>query len=808
MKLKLYLDITNLMQVDFLSGIQRVVREIVVRMLNDDKLDVTLMTCADEQDAFKLLDLTKFYEYFANGKGEKQDIFTGELLKISDMQAGAIFYDMDSAWHSKQKRADILPQIRNQGLKLAVYVYDIIPVIHPQYTHQNTIVKFVEYIGAYLKNADIIIASTQATLNYINKLIEQLNLKPIPGFVSWLGVDFEGSDNNSKESVRDDVKEAVKAGKYYLMVGTVEPRKNHKLVLDAFEHELFDLGYNLVFAGRFGWDVEELKKRVLEHPLLGKKLFFIENADNLSIDYLYRNSYMVAFPSFAEGFGLPVIEAFGRGVPVIASNYDVIYEVGKGYAEFFSPESEEEFVAIAKKYNDSPESYDTWKKKVAGYQPFSWEQAEGKVVEALMTLKPADEKVDVTDVKQMVMLSARTEDLLNTIPFIENYMTFIKEMVVCCPDKIVDEVKNSYNGRIDIKFLPDSVVLAGHPLPEDHTPRNFFLRCMIMKQEMLDDVFIMCDDDYRPLHPISLDFFVKDGRYVGYYFYDLRQWRGCQGELTSFDRGTHRTRDFYIENKYPTMQFNSHIPQIIDRRIFNEMVDSHPGMEMMGFDEWSSYFNYLMWAHPMKTMFCKYRTMNWPGGVTDWTMYCKPDGFDFENYYSYVYSQRGLFKGINPKWNDNVAQDNVKKKELLLNAYAWYDRNRAYLEKYMLEYCKKYGEMPVFSITNALDGEKVILPLYINFVKSSCNRIDVNIYGINKWISEPCDIEFNYHYVDGTGKEIPMGKTVLAKTNDRFIEIPFVSPPQAGQYTMVCDVVVNKNRLQAKTQVNVSEGDK
>lgn len=56
-----------------------------------------------------------------------------------------------------------------------------------------------------------------------------------------------------------------------------------------------------------------IKQRVLGHPLLGKQLFYIENANNVTIDYLYRNAYMVAFPSFAEGFGLPVIEALGRG---------------------------------------------------------------------------------------------------------------------------------------------------------------------------------------------------------------------------------------------------------------------------------------------------------------------------------------------------------------------------------------------------------------------------------------------------------------------------------------------------------------
>ena len=59
------------------------------------------------------------------------------------------------------ERSRLLPEIRNRGLKLAVYLYDIIPIIHPQFAHQNTIVLFMEYLGAYLKHADIIIASTK-----------------------------------------------------------------------------------------------------------------------------------------------------------------------------------------------------------------------------------------------------------------------------------------------------------------------------------------------------------------------------------------------------------------------------------------------------------------------------------------------------------------------------------------------------------------------------------------------------------------------------------------------------------------------
>ncbi len=801
MKTKLYLDITNLMQVEFLTGIQRVVREIAVRFLKDDRLDIVLLAYSDELAGFEILDGERFFDFFTKGQGMKANIRTGKECPVDAMESGAIFYDMDSAWHSKQKRSKLLPAIRNKGLKLAVYLYDIIPVLHPEYVHQNTIVLFMEYLGAYLKNADIIIASTQATLEYIQRLTDDMGLQPIPGFVSWLGVDF-ANDGDEAEQIREDAKRAAER-KYVLMVGTLEPRKNHKLVLDAFDHGLFELGYRLVFAGHFGWDVEELKQRVLGHPLLGKQLFYIENANNVTIDYLYRNAYMVAFPSFAEGFGLPVIEALGRGIPVIASNYNVIFEVGNGYAEFFSPQDETEFIRIFRKYHDDSDLYVKWKEHISSYQPFSWEQAEEKIVEALTTLKPSEEKANVAEVKQMVMLSARTEDLLNTLPFVEKFMPFIKEIVICCPDQVVESIQESYTGKIKINFLPDSKVLAGRPLPKEHQPRNFFLRCMLMRQGVLDDVFIMSDDDYRPLYPITQDVFFDKGKYRGFYFYEMHEWRGCQGALTSFDKGIHKTLKFCEENKYPTMQFNAHIPQIIEKKVFNEMVDAHPGIEKMGFDEWSTYFNYMMAHYPYKVIFCKYKTMNWPGSVTDWSMYCQPEEFVFENYYNYLYSAKGLFAGIEPDCNENILENNKKKVELVLRERTRYNNNRKQLEAYNKNYRKKYGEAPIYCITNIFGRPELYLPKEMEFVARSCNRIDISILGVDEWKSTPDKLKFAYYYTDRIGREIGNGRSLEAETCDRLMEVPFVAPYEAGKYTLCCEIKVDQKTISARTELYV-----
>lgn len=800
--MKIYLDITNLMQVEFLTGIQRVVREAVVRFLKDERFDIVLLVYSEELEGFELLENSSFYNFFALGYGEKEEIYLGRECAIGDMEPGGIFYDMDSAWHSKKKRSKLLPELRNRGLKLAVFLHDIIPVIHPQFVHQNTIVLFMEYLGAYLKYADLIIASTESTLKYINKLITDIGVKPIPGFVSWLGVNFLGGEENEK-NVLANARKAVDAGRYVLMVGTIEPRKNHELMLNAFEHGLFDLGYHLVFAGHFGWDVDELKKRIIGHPLLGKKLFYIENGNDATIDYLYRNAYMVVFPSFAEGFGLPVVEALGRGTPVIASNYDVIYEVGKDYAEFFDPSKEKEFLNLFYKYHNNPGLYDEWRKKIQSYCSFSWEQAENKIAEALLTLAPSKEKARKGIVKQMVMLTARAEDFLSSIPFVEAYMPFIREMVVGCPDKIVEDIKGKYSGKIKLLFMPDSEVLEGRELPKDHQCRNFFLRCLLLQKDIIDDVFIMSDDDYRPLWPMTQDVFFNGDKYRGFYFYEMHAWRGCQGALTSFDEGVHRTVKFCEENKYPTMQFNAHIPQIIEKRVYMEMIKQHKGIEMRGFDEWSTYFNYLIAHYPNKVSFCEYKTMNWPGSVTDWTMYCQPEEFLFENYYDYEYMPMGIFTGIPPEYNEKTLEDNKRKVKLVMQARERYNVHRRFFEEYLVNYRKKYGECPVFCITNAFGKAQLFLPKEMRLATQSTNRVDISIYGVAEWKNSPQKIVFEYYYIDSKGKKVVNGRVLEAWTKDVLIEIPFVAPHTAGRYTLCCEVKIGCELVYGKTDLDI-----
>ena len=113
-----------------------------------------------------------------------------------------------------------------------------------------------------------------------------------------------------------------------LMVGTMEPRKGHGIVLDAFDY-LWEHGHDieLRIAGKPGWNTEHLVERVRTHPEFGKRLHWYDRADDSQLVDLYRSCTALIAASYAEGFGLPIVEAGHFGKPVIASDISVFREV-------------------------------------------------------------------------------------------------------------------------------------------------------------------------------------------------------------------------------------------------------------------------------------------------------------------------------------------------------------------------------------------------------------------------------------------------------------------------------------------------
>ncbi len=375
------IDITEMIKVNYISGIQRVVKEITLRWI-EKGVDMTLLYYDPGRKWFWVVDLTKYYSYYT-GKLKQKKLLTRKKMKIDEFGQKHIFFDMDSVWMSPLKRSWLFPVLRKQGVQIAVHIYDVIPITEPFYCHEFTTICFMEYLGAQLKYADLIISNAQATVYALNKIIEQTEVQRINAKVVKLGSDLK--QYTYENEVRERIKKIAQAGKYVLMVGTVEPRKNHKFVLESFEQKLFQDDVNLVFVGRMGWNIETWAASVKRHKQLNKKLFWIEDAVDAEIAFLYENALVVAFPSYNEGFGLPIVEAINKGALVLSSDIPVLREAGGEYCKYFSLDNKEEFETLVQYYNSNSAEWNRDKEKLKQYTAYSWDECATDILSSLYT---------------------------------------------------------------------------------------------------------------------------------------------------------------------------------------------------------------------------------------------------------------------------------------------------------------------------------------------------------------------------------------------------------------------------------------
>jgi alpha-1,2-rhamnosyltransferase len=158
----------------------------------------------------------------------------------------------------------------------------------------------------------------------------------LPLEVAHNGADLAPPKNGGADGVRATIAD-LEGREYYLMVGSIEPRKGQLTVLDAFEH-LWRGGdtARLVIAGRIGWRFGEIVRRIEGSPFAGGQLVALHDASDAEVGWLYRHARAVVLASHAEGFGLPLVEAMHEGVPVLASDIPVFRDVGGAYPEYFS----------------------------------------------------------------------------------------------------------------------------------------------------------------------------------------------------------------------------------------------------------------------------------------------------------------------------------------------------------------------------------------------------------------------------------------------------------------------------------------
>ncbi len=148
------------------------------------------------------------------------------------------------------------------------------------------------------------------------------------------------SKNISGSNVRiEDIREKYHLPEKYIMfLSTLQPRKNLKLLVEAFAEAMGKVSYDLVLIGREGWEVDEL----IAKYSVGNRIVFTGFVDDEDVAAVYKNAICFVFPTLYEGFGIPPVEALAMGTPVISSDSSCMREVLRKQAIFFKNNDKDE----------------------------------------------------------------------------------------------------------------------------------------------------------------------------------------------------------------------------------------------------------------------------------------------------------------------------------------------------------------------------------------------------------------------------------------------------------------------------------
>jgi len=248
---------------------------------------------------------------------------------------------MPDSWWDLPEMFKAIESVRQNGALVGALVHDLIPIRFPEFFEDELQAKFCQWAKRLVNSVDFFLGTAQATEEDLWRYIREENPSVPRSHVGHvrLGCDIKTSTHFRSFRVPTEIRRifADQKSAPYLMVSTVEVRKNHHYLLDAFD-QLWKSGQDvsLVLVGRVGWKCDTVVERISQHPEAGKRLHMFTNVNDDSLNFIYEKSKAFLFPSKAEGFGLPIVEAQHRGLHVFASDIPIFREVAGSGAQFFS----------------------------------------------------------------------------------------------------------------------------------------------------------------------------------------------------------------------------------------------------------------------------------------------------------------------------------------------------------------------------------------------------------------------------------------------------------------------------------------
>jgi glycosyltransferase involved in cell wall biosynthesis len=249
------------------------------------------------------------------------------------------------------------------GFKFIMFCHDVIPALFPQYFKGDDALTHIRYLCLAFPAADLVIFSSRSTERDARTFCQARGIQLDATAIFSLGVNTVAVLNSP----------ALPAGlapeRYALLVGTIEPRKGHRMICNVWRKLLADgvpqkACFNLVFAGRKGWLVDDLMRTLEMDSALAQTVKVIMDADDATVAQLYQNAAFCLCPSVYEGYGLPIVEALSHGRAVLASTGGAVPELVRDFSPCLDPADAEAWRSMLRKWIEEPSERETYETKI------------------------------------------------------------------------------------------------------------------------------------------------------------------------------------------------------------------------------------------------------------------------------------------------------------------------------------------------------------------------------------------------------------------------------------------------------------
>jgi glycosyltransferase involved in cell wall biosynthesis len=343
----IFLDISRVILDDHRTGIQRVTRAILKELAGNSFMG------RDIRPVFGSPGIYGFREA-NNYMRDMLDLDCPETDEVVDFAAGDVLLFLDLHPSLAINQQEYTKYLRRKGVKVMHVVYDLIPVLRPELFWLELCAEFQDWLRVVCSSDGAVCISSNVANDFTEYVLSEGIVLPHSFGISWfhLGADLESSlPTHGLPDRSQDLLDQLRLSPSFLMVGTLEPRKGHRQVLEAFEL-LWKAGndINLVIVGKKGWNMESFVEYLRDHAEYGRRLVYLQNISDEFLGQIYDVASCLVAASECEGFGLPLIEAAQHKLPIVARDIPVFREVAGEYAYYFKADHSVELAHAIKSW--------------------------------------------------------------------------------------------------------------------------------------------------------------------------------------------------------------------------------------------------------------------------------------------------------------------------------------------------------------------------------------------------------------------------------------------------------------------------